>query len=1398
MRLKSLRLLIFSGLFLIFSNLADAQNFSFNCSRDTLVPGCPANLCITLKSIIPDIHGQTSSYIVNPSNSYSGCLPVYVAPNDPGGTPSNLTIDDRYTSVINIGFPFPFFGITYNDLIASTNGVVSFDISKANAFAHWNIINGGTPQNLPSTFYDRAIIMGPYHDLDPSVGTSPTMQIQYQSIGTAPHRRWVFSFYKVPLFSGACNSLIENTHQIILYESTGIVEVTIFDKQICAGWNQGRAMVGMQDFNRTTGIMVPGRQATDPPWGSIGMNESWRFTPAGGTSLFKRVELYDISLTTLIATGTTTPLPTGCLEASFSNICAPAGAVTSYIVKSVYEKIDDPTVEIFGLDTVRINRANPLTGNLTPTPADCGVSNGTITVTGVTGGSSPYQYSLDGITWQASNVFSGLAAGSYTVWIRDAPAVCNTTLPVTVSLNGNISATTAFTPTTCAGVNNGTITVTSAGGVGPYTFSLDGAPAVPGTIPYTFTNVSAGPHTLLVTDVSSTCVSNTLNVNVSTGGGITGNATQTPTSCPGVNNGTITADATSGTAPFTYSLDGGAFQSGANPYTFINVAAGVHTVTIRDNVGCTRVINVNVATGSGLTAGFGTTQASCAAATDGTITANATTGTAPFTYTLDGGAPQSGANPYTFTNVAAGSHTVTITDNLGCVITTNVVVAAGSGLSGNGTQTATSCPAVNDGTITANATTGTAPFTYSLDGGTPQSGANPYTFTGVASGTHTVLITDANGCTTTLNVNVAAGPTLTANATSAATSCSGATNGTITVTPTGGTGPYTWSLDGGAAVPGGSPYTFINVPAGAHSIVVTDAAGCVTNNIAVTVSAGPALTTTVNTSPALCNGGATGSITVSVPVIGTAPYQYSLDGITWQASNVFNGLTAGSYTVYYSEANGCQGSQPVTVSEPAGMTSSSATVAAVCNGQSNGIITISTGGGVTPYQYSIDGGATWQASNVFNVPAGTYNIIIRDANNCTRTQSATVTEPAVLTAASNNSNASCNGGNDGVITVNAAGGNAGYTYSIDGVTFQPSNVFNVAPGNYTVTVKDNLGCSTTFNTTVGLTNDLTFTPQTDVTICEGTSTQLQLVSNGLQYAWTPATGLSSATIFNPVASPTVTTQYTVTVTFGRCTATDDVIVNVNAAPIPNAGPDGFICYGQSYQLQGSGGTQYTWTPSTYLSSTTVANPVSTPSKTITYTLSQVKDAIGCTSLVTDDVIVDVTPPIKVKTFPFDTVAYAGDQFQLNATSIANIYTWTPAAGLSNPNIANPVVTVGPIGSDVLYQVTASTIAGCKGEGYVRIKVYTGPDIYVPTGFTPNSDGKNDKFTPFPVGIASIKYFRVFNRWGQLLFSTNKLNDGWDGKFGGVEQPSGVYVWIAEGITKDNKVISKKGTVTLIR
>jgi gliding motility-associated-like protein len=804
---------------------------------------------------------------------------------------------------------------------------------------------------------------------------------------------------------------------------------------------------------------------------------------------------------------------------------------------------------------------------------------------------------------------------------------------------------------------------------------------------------------------------------------------------------------------------------------------------------------VTVNQNTNLNATATTTSTNCGPPS-GTITVNIPAGsTSPFTYVLDGGAPiVDPAFSHTFNNLAQGPHTVIVTDGNGvCTSTINVTINIVNILTETHTSTGTTCPTANNGSITITSASGTPPYTFVLDGGLPQTGPLPYPISNVPAGSHTVTVTDVAGCTTSFTVNISAGngPDGTANSTS--TTCSGASNGTITVTPTAGAPPFTFQLDGGTAQPGN---TFNGVAAGSHTVTIIDNAGC-TKNIPVNVSTGPGLVTTVSKTDVLCNGGATGTIIITQPAIGTPPFEYSLDGVTWQPANTFTGLTPGAYTAYFRESNGCQGSQGITINEPTALTSSGATIAAICNGQNNGTITITVNGGISPYQYSIDGGVIWQGGNVFNVPAGNYTITIRDANNCTKTQNVTVSQPPLLTASSINSNATCAGGNNGTIVITAGGGNGSYTYSIDGINFQAANNFNVIPGNYTVTVKDNLGCSTSFPAVINLTNNLTLTPQPNVTICEGNSTQLSLVSNATIYAWTPATGLSNTGIANPVANPVATTQYIVTATLGLCSANDTVVVNVNTAPIPDAGPQGFICYGQSYQLQGAGGTNFSWTPPVTLNNPNISNPVATPGTTTTYTLSVV-DANGCPSLVTDDVIVDVTPPIQVITLPIDTIGYPGDNFQLQAISGGNIYNWTPVIGLSDPNIPNPVVTVGAIGNDVVYKVTASTVAGCKGEGFITIRVYKGPDIYVPTAFTPNNDGLNDKFFPFPVGIKKINYFKVYNRWGQLMFSTTRLYDGWDGKAGGIAQGTGVYVWMAQGITKDDKVITKKGTVTLIR
>lgn len=1406
MRLKLLRIITGICCFLILSGKTSAQSCIPTNINGTTINLLCNQVCSTLLFRIPHIKG-TDDYAVNP-------IPYNPFPfTTPTGTAiTSIYIDDKYSALTPMGFSFCFYGTNYTDMVVGSNGIVTFEQICANASNAYTLSVSGVPQPIPynggaapsgiaTTYYPRTAIMGAYHDIDPSATPLPTRRIEYNLTGTAPCRKLVVSFFDIRMFS--CTSMI-CTEQIVMHESTGIIDVYLQDKPLCTTWPSGAAgglaILGIQDQTRTKAVAAPGKNCTQ--WSES--NTGYRFTPSGPGSRYVSSQLFTLT-GTLVASADTSTTTQGLLDISFPNICPPAGS-NQYEVVTTFSACDNPSNLLVSRDTITINRTNSIGATYTKTDATCGPPNGSITVSIPAGvGTAPFSYVLDGgvpvVTAALSHTFTGVASGPHIITITDASTGCTSTLNVTINLLGNLTATTASVATACTGVNNGTITVTPTIGVAPYNYVIDGGAPVSGGSPYTFTGLSAGSHTITFTDANN-CTSNPIVVNITTGTGVTTNVTQVAATCTGSPTGSITINATAGTAPFTFQLDAGAPQSGASPYTFNGVTSGTHTVIVRDNLGCTRTTSITVGAGTGINATAAATATSCPAAANGTIVANATTGVAPFTYQLDAGAPQSGANPYTFNGVTAGAHTVIIRDNLGCTRTLNVNVSAGAALAASAVSSATSCSGAVNGSILVTPTNGSAPYTFALDGAAAVGGTAPYTFSNVAAGPHTVVVTDAVGCiTNTINVNVAAGAQLAASTTSLATSCNGATNGAITVTPTNGNAPYTFSIDGGAAIAAAAPYTFTNVAAGPHTIVMTDGAGCVTNTINVTVTAGPALTTTANETDVLCFGGATGTITVAQPTIGNAPYEYSLDGITWQSSNIFPGLIAGTYTVYYREVNGCQGTLSIAVGEPAALTASAATVPVVCNGLSNGIITITSGGGFGTHQYSIDGGTSWQSSNVFNVPAGTYTVIIRDANNCSTTQTITVTQPAALTAFSANGPASCDGGNDGLITVTAAGGNSGYQYSLDGINFQSSNVFNVAPGNYTVTVKDNLGCTTTFNTVVVLGSNFALTPQIDPTICEGRSTQLQLTSNATQYSWTPSTGLSSTTISNPVANPTVTTQYIVTATLGRCSGNDTVIVNVNAAPVPNAGIDGFICYGQTYQLQATGGTQYSWSPITYLNNPNIANPVSSATKDITYTLSILSDINGCASLTTDQVHIDVTPPIKVKTFPYDTVGYNGDRFQLLAVPSDNDvinYVWTPATGLSDPNIANPIVTAGAVGDVVQYKVTASTIAGCKGEGFVTVRVYKGPEIYMPTGFTPNGDGKNDKFTPFPVGIKSYKYFRVFNRWGQLVFSTTALHDGWDGKLGGRDQPSGVYVWMIEGVTKDGKLLTKKGTVSLIR
>jgi len=258
------------------------------------------------------------------------------------------------------------------------------------------------------------------------------------------------------------------------------------------------------------------------------------------------------------------------------------------------------------------------------------------------------------------------------------------------------------------------------------------------------------------------------------------------------------------------------------------------------------------------------------------------------------------------------------------------------------------------------------------------------------------------------------------------------------------------------------------------------------------------------------------------------------------------------------------------------------------------------------------------------------------------------------------------------------------------------------------------------------------------------------------------------------------------------------LVYVVAPPLANAGPDSVICFGNSIQLKGGGGNTYHWSPSTYLSDANVSNPfVAIPAAgTYQYVLSVSNN--GCPSVVKDTVLLTMLPPLKLFAGN-DSSVTINQPFQLNAIDVNNAgftsYKWSPSFGLNNAQIKNPVAVLN---SNITYTVTAQTLGGCSATDDIVIKVFNGPEIYVPDAFTPNNDGLNDIFKPTYVGITQVKYFNVFNRYGQLVFTTTNPSAGWDGSFKGEKQAPMAYVWMVEGVGPGGTSIKKKGTVMLIR
>ena len=680
---------------------------------------------------------------------------------------------------------------------------------------------------------------------------------------------------------------------------------------------------------------------------------------------------------------------------------------------------------------------------------DCvGASNGVITVEG-SGGQQPFEYSLDGISYQTSGIFTNLSAQTYIVRVRDARN-CITTVNVTItqpssSVGGFIQNQTNLL---CFGDSSGSFTIIGNGGTSPYLYSIDG-----GVTQFTtgiFNNQPAGNYTVQIEDSVGCTFDLPLSLSspspVSATVTVVNNATS-PTS----NNGVAAVVATGGTGNYSFIWDDGQTSNTAS-----GLAVGQHCVTVTDGNNCVDIACVNISSpnqlvvtaSSQILACFGDTTSSVITISGG-VAPYAYGWVNPITGVTGSGVVLFDGGTDTIQNLTSGIWLVGVNDALNETAGDTILITQPSELLLSTTKTNVDCFGANNGTATVNISGGIPSYTINWS-----TTANTPTINGLTAGTYFVTVTDFNGCTKVDSAVIAA-PTqqLQVFMSQINLSCNGANDGQAFTTVQGGGAPYTYQWTNGA-----TSANVGNLSIGITGVAVTDAFGCTVSGTVNITQPFTLNTTSQFVSDASCFGG-NDAAAVTVPSGGTTPYTYLWDN--GQTAAFADSLTAGSHTVTVTDVNGCTAvSAPVTVGEAPELLVTTVDSVVSCNGFNDGAVVAYPSGGTGPYTYywnSHPFADTLQVSADLFV--GIYKVTVTDANGCTVVGRDTVVSPAPITAVTNSTMSSCNNDftNDGAADITVFGGNGGYAYTWNNGD-STAMIDSVVTGWYYVTVTDTVGC----------------------------------------------------------------------------------------------------------------------------------------------------------------------------------------------------------------------------------------------------------------------------------------------------------------------------------------------------
>lgn len=743
------------------------------------------------------------------------------------------------------------------------------------------------------------------------------------------------------------------------------------------------------------------------------------------------------------------------------------------------------------------------------------------------------------------------------------------------------------------------------------------------------------------------------------------------------------------------------------------------------------------------------------------------------------------ANPAA-TPTTTTTYVVTGTNASGCTDTAQVTV------------TVNSLPAVNAGVdqsicIGSSAqlqATGATTYVWSPSTGLSCTTCSNPVANPVVTTTYTVTGTNGNGCVNASQVTITVKPQPTVGAGSNTSVCVGKS----TQLQATGASTYVWSPAISLSCSTCANPTATPAAATTYSVMGTGANGC-TDTAQVTVTVDPLPTVSAGPNQSICIGSstqlqATGAITyVWSPATGLS--------CTTCANPVASPATTTIYTVTGTNANGCTNTATVTVTVNAiPVVAASAASKTICAGTSTPL----QASGASSYSWTPAAGLSCtNCPNPVATPTTTTTYIVTGVvNGCQDTAHVTINilqKPNVN--AGNNADA-CVGNS---VTLHASGAQT-YVWSpatgLSCTTCTDPVANPSATTTYTVTGTDANGCSNSATVTVAIHQVPNINAGEDKTVCSGASVKL-IATGGVNYTWSPAQTLDCTNCSSPIAKPVATSTYKVigVDAFG-CSDSDEVNVIVTEKQPVGVGPDASICEGGSVQLSATGGTSYQWFPSYGLSTDKQATTTATPTTTTTY---HVVIKQGDCFADTAEVMVEVHGLPTVDAGP-DQNAVAGNPVQLDAvgTDIAS-YSWTPADKLNCVDCKNPVTNAL---RTTTYKVAVKNQWGCEANDEVTVNVTCdATQLFVPNTFTPNGDGINDKFFPHGKGLTSIKRFRVFNRWGEMMFEANNipLNDenfGWDGSRNLTPLKPDVFVYIINATCESGEPIEIKGDVSLVR